>query len=110
MMGKNGVSMFRGQFFSVIRCTCLKNNRASLRRAANIERTGHLEEIAVVIKRMQFCRVKELPALFVAHKGISLPGIPESFHHVEVFIRYPVAQRMFRVFLAREVFRRPLQR
>jgi hypothetical protein len=57
-MGKNGVGMFRRQLFPVVRRPGLKDNRSPLRRAANIQRTGDLEEITVVIERMQFAGSK----------------------------------------------------
>ncbi len=110
MVGENGVGMFRRQFFPVLRRAGLKDNRTSLRGTANIQRSGDLEEITMVIQGVQFCRVKELTALFVAHKGISFPGVPQPFHHVEILVGNPVAQRMFRVFFTGEVLRRTFQR
>lgn len=70
MVGKDGVSVFCRQLFTVVGRASLKDNRTSLRRAANIQRAGNLEEITVVIQSMQFRRIKELSALFIADKGI----------------------------------------
>ena len=105
MVGKDGVSVFCRQLFTVVGRASLKDNRTSLRRAANIQRAGNLEEITVVIKSMQFRRIKELSALFIADKGIPFPGIPQPLHHVEILIGNAVAQRMLRVFFAGEVLR-----
>ena len=105
MVGKNGVGMFCRQFFPVIRRTGLKDNRTSLRRATNIERPGDLEEIPVMIQGVQFSRVKKLTALFITDKGILFPGVPKSFHHVQILIGNAIAQRMFRVFFAGKVLR-----
>jgi hypothetical protein len=69
-MGKNGVGMFRRQFFAVIRRAGLKDNRSSLWRATNIQRPGDLEEITVVIQGMQLLPDQRTARLFVAHKGI----------------------------------------
>ena len=102
-MGKNGVGMFRRQLFPVVRRACLKDNRPPLWRSPNIKRTGDLEEITAVVQGMQFCRVKKLTALFIAHKGVAFPGIPQPFHHVEILIRNAIAQRVLGVFFAREV-------
>ena len=61
MVGKDGVSMFCRQLFTVVGRASLKDNRTSLRRAANIQRAGNLEEITVVIQSMQFRRIKNCP-------------------------------------------------
>lgn len=76
VVGKNGIRMFRRQLFTVVRCPRLKNNRATLRGAANIQRPGDLKKIPLMVKGVQFFRIKELAALFIAHKGIVFPGIP----------------------------------
>ena len=110
VVGKNGVGMFRRQLFPVVRRPGLKDNWSPLRRAANIQRTGDLEEVTVVIERMQFGRVKKLTALFVADKRVAFPGIPQPFHHVEILIGNAIAQRVFGVFFAGKVLRRPFQR
>lgn len=105
MVGKNRVSMFCRQLFTVVGRTSLKDNRTSLRGAANIKRARNPEEITVVIQSMQFRRIKELSAHFIADKGIPFPGVPQPFHHVEILIGNAVAQRMLRVFFAGEVLR-----
>ena len=110
MVGEDRIGMLRSQLFTVVRCARLEHNRTSLRRATNIEWPGNLEEITPVIQGMQFGGVKKLTTLFVAHKGIAFPRVPQPFHHIEILIRNAVAQRVLGVFFTREVPGRPFQR
>ena len=73
LMRKNGIGMTRRQLFAVLRGTCLKNDRSALRRAGNIERSLHLKEVAVMVKRVQLRGIEKLTTLFIANKGILFP-------------------------------------
>ena len=59
---------------------------------------------------MQLVGGEEFSALFVAHKGIAFPRIPQPFHHLQIFAGNAVTLVVFWMGAAREVFRRTFQR
>lgn len=110
LVGEDGIRVAGGQFLAVIRCAGLEDNRPALWRAADVQRPGDREEFTLMVQRMQFLRVEEAAAGLVADKRVVFPGVPQSFHHLQKFIGDAVAQGVFRVLGAREVFCRPFQR
>ena len=57
-----------------------------------------------MIKRVQLVFIKELAALFITNKCVLLPGVPQAFDNLQIFIGNTVAQRMIGMLGAGEVF------
>ena len=57
-----------------------------------------------MIKRVQLIFIKELAALFITNKRVLLPGVPQAFDNLQIFIGNTVAQRMIGMLGAGEVF------
>ena len=72
----------------------------ALRRARHVQRSANVKEFAVMVEVMDFLFVGKQTARFVVQDGILFPGVPKSFHHVQIFIGDAITQRMFRVLLA----------
>jgi hypothetical protein len=67
----------RGEVAAVFRRAGLEDDRLPLLRAGEIERPGHLEVLADVVKGMQLGGVEEDIAFHVSDERVVLVGVPQ---------------------------------
>ncbi len=96
-MGEHRIGILAGQRDAIVRGTGLEDHRLPLRRALDVQRAFHLEELPLVVQATEFLRCEEGAAVALAHEGIVIPRIPQALHHVQVLIGNLVTQRVFRV-------------
>ncbi len=109
MADEDGVGALGGEALAILRGAGLEDHRLALGRALDVERPLHLEELALVVERVQLVRIDEDAALLVGDVGVVLPGVPEPLHHVQVLARQPIAHVVGQVVGAAEVGRAALQ-
>ncbi len=62
-----------------------------------------------MIQFVQLRRIKKHAAFTVTHKRAVFPRIPQPLHHIDIFFRNLITQRVFRMIFA-EIFRGTGQR
>src|SRR5262249_61199590 len=81
----------RGKVAAAIGCSGLDENRPALRRAADIERSAHIEPLAAVIDGLHQTRIGKLRRLGIEHEGAVAPAVPELADDIEKLVGPVVA-------------------
>jgi hypothetical protein len=85
-VGKHRVGILAREANTGIGRTGLENHRLALRRAADVQRPGHLEETPLVVQRVQLVLVEELAGFTVTRQGVVVPAVPQALGDLQVFV------------------------
>ena len=74
--GEDDLGQSRGHVASGARSAGLHQHRPALRRAGDVERTLHLEMLALVVQHVLLGRIEIDARLPVADEGVGIPAVP----------------------------------